>query len=253
VGLVPGGLACQATQSAQRRRVLQAPNVTRPQWLGTNPTLKVSAVKRVAASFAWPFRGAWGLRFAIGTLAVLFLPITFIPLLGYAVAATRRAQDDPTQPPPPWRLSASLISDGFWTAVVLLLLSAPFVVALNPLANTIQLSETYAHIVAASLLALPWGFVLLLLMPHGTSRFAARRRPGDLFDFSTTLREVKRDFPTWNLVAAAIVTAWIIAVACVGLLCVGLFPGIFYAILVSAYASATLHPAGASGTNPSTG
>ena len=210
-------------------------------------------MKLVAASFAWPFRGAWAIRFAIGTMAVLFLPIMFIPLLGYAVDATRRAQDDPTQPPPPWRLSASLIRDGFWTAVVLLLLSAPFAVALNPLANTIRLSETYAHIVAALLLALPWGLLLLILMPHGTSRFAATRRPGDLFDFPTTLREVKRDFPAWNLVAAAIVTAWVIAVACVGLLCVGLFPGMFYAILVSAHASATLHPPGPSGTNPPAG
>jgi hypothetical protein len=220
-------------------------------------------VKLVAASFAWPFRGSWGLRFAIGTLALLFVPIMFIPLLGYAVAATRRAQDDPTQPPPPWSLSARLISDGFWTAVVLLLLSAPFVVALNPLADAIggahpwpvnyAQSQVFPHFEAALLLALPWGLLLLILMPHGTSRFAATRRPRDLFEFPTMLREVKRDFPAWNLVAAAIVTAWVIAVACVGLLCVGLFPGIFYAILVSAYASATLHPPGAQGTNPRAG
>jgi hypothetical protein len=210
-------------------------------------------VKRVAASFSWPFRGAWAGRFAIGTLAALFLPITFIPLLGYAIAATRGAEDDPTQPPPSWKLSARLITDGFWTAVVLLLLSTPFAVALNPLANTIRLSETYAHVLAALLLALPWGLLLLFLMPHGTSRFAATGRPRDLFDFPAAVRKVKRDFPTWNLVAAAIVTAWVIAVACVGLLCVGLFPGIFYAILVSAYASATLHAPGASSTNPPTG
>ena len=220
-------------------------------------------MKLVAASFAWPFRGAWGLRFAIGTLAVLLLPIMFIPLLGYAVAATRRAQDDPAQPPPPWTLSASLITEGFWTAVVLLLLSAPFVVALNPLADAIggahpwpgsyAQSQVIAHVEAALLLALPWGLLLLILMTHGTSRFAATRRPGDLFDFRTTLRELKRDFPAWNLVAAAIVTAWVIAVACVGLLCVGIFPGVFYAILVSAYASATLHPPGPPGTNPPAG
>ena len=210
-------------------------------------------MKLVAASFSWPFRGAWADRFAIGTLVALFLPITFILLLGYAIAATRGAEDDPTQPPPPWKLSARLVTDGFWTALVLLLLSAPFAVALNPLASTIRLSGTYAHIVAALLLALPWGFLLLLLMPHGTSRFAATGRPWDLFEFSAPLRGVKRDFPTWNLVAAAIVTAWIIAVACVGLLCVGVFPGIVYAILVSAYASATLHPPGASSTNPSAG
>jgi hypothetical protein len=210
-------------------------------------------VKLVAASFSWPFRGAWPGRFAIGTLLALFLPITFILLLGYAIAATRGAEDDPTQAPPPWRLSARLITDGFWTALVLLLLSTPFAVALNPLANTIRLSETYAHTVAALLLALPWGILLLLLMPNGTSRFAATGRPRDLFDFPASLREVARDFPTWNLAAAAIVTAWVIAVACVGLLCVGLFPGIFYAILVSAYASATLHPPGASTKNPPTG
>jgi hypothetical protein len=220
-------------------------------------------VKRVAASFAWPFRGAWGLRFAIGTLAVLLLPIMFIPLLGYSIAATRHAQDNPAQPPPPWTLSGSLLTDGFWTAVVLLLLSVPFVVALNPLANAIggahlwpmgyAQPQVFPHFEAALLLALPWGLLLLILMPHGTSRFAATRRPGDLFDFPTTLRELKRVFPAWNLAAAAIVTAWVIAVACVGLLCVGLFPGVFYAILVSAYASATLHPPGPSGTNPPAG
>jgi uncharacterized protein DUF4013 len=210
-------------------------------------------VKLVAASFRWPFQDSWLPRFAIGTLMVLFLPITFIPLLGYAIAATRRAEQDPTQPPPPWELSARLITDGFWTAVVLLLLSAPFVVALNPLASAIGLPQPYAHVVAALLLALPWGLVLLLLMPHGTSGFAATRRPRDLFDFSGRLREVKRDFPTWNLVAAAIVTAWVVAVACVGMLCVGLVPGIFYAILVSAYASATLHPPSASRANPPAG
>jgi hypothetical protein len=210
-------------------------------------------VKLVAASFAWPFRGAWGTRFAIGTLVVLFLPITFIPLLGYAIAATRSAEEDPTRPPPPWKLSARLIVDGFWTAAVLILVSAPFALALNLLASAIGLPQPYAQIVAALLLALPWGLLLLLLMPHGTSHFASTRRPGDLFDFAGRLTEVKRDFATWNLVAAAIVTAWIVAVACVGLLCVGLVPGIFYAILVSAYACATLHPPSTSSANPPAG
>jgi hypothetical protein len=36
------------------------------------------------------------------------------------------------------------------------------------------------------------------------------------------------------------VTGWAIGLACVGLLCVGLVPGVFYAILVSAHASAAL-------------
>ena len=210
-------------------------------------------MKLVAASFAWPFRGAWQSRFAIGALMVLLLPIAFIPLLGYAIAATRSAEADPTHGPPQWRLSRRLIGDGFWTAIVLLLLSAPFVLAWNPLAAVIPQPQVYAHIGAAFLLALPWGLLLLLLMPHGTSRFALTGHPGELFDFPKTIREVKRDFPTWNLVAAAIVTGWAVGLACVGLLCVGLLPGLFYAILVSAHASAALRPLNIAGPDPSAG
>jgi hypothetical protein len=51
---------------------------------------------------------------------------------------------------------------------------------------------------------------------------------------------VRRDFTTWNLAAAAMVTGWAIGLACVGLLCLGIVPGVFYAILVSAHASAAL-------------
>jgi len=179
---------------------------------------------------------------------VLLLPVAFIPLLGYAIAATHAAETN--QPPPAWRLSVRLLVDGFWTAVVLLLLSAPFVLALNPLANAIPLSQAYAHVAALFVLALPWGFLLLLLMPHGTSRFAETGQPRELFDFPKTIREVKRDFPAWNLAAAAMVTAWVIAVACVGLVCAGFLPGTVYAILVSAHASATLQsPTRASGPN----
>lgn len=217
----------------------------------------------VAASFAWPFRGAWQSRFAFGALIVLFLPIAFLPLLGYAVAATRGAAA--AQGPPPWKLSGRLIVDGFWMAVVLTLLSAPFVIALNPLAGAIDsahlwhvsdrpLSRAYADVGAIVLLALPWGLLLLLLMPHATSRFAATGRPRDLFDFPASIRGVRRDFSTWNLVAAAIVTGWALGAACVGVFCIGLLPGVFYAILVSAHASASLHsPARSSGENPPAG
>lgn len=210
-------------------------------------------MKLVAASFAWPFRGAWQSRFAIGAFMVLLLPIAFIPLLGYAIAATRGAEADPTQGPPPWRLSRRLIVDGFWTAIVLLLLTAPFVLAWNLLAAVIPQPQVYAHLGAALLLALPWGLLLLLLMPHGTSRFAATGHPGELFDFQKTIRDVKRDFPAWNLVAAAMVTGWAVGVACIGVLCVGLLPGLFYAILVSAHASAALRPLGTAGPDPSAG
>ena len=87
-------------------------------------------------------------------------------------------------------------------------------------------------------------------MPHATARFARTGRPQDYVDFPGSIKAVKNDFATWNLAAAAIVTGWTIGVACVGLLCAGLVPGIFYAILVSAHATAVLEP---KGKNPRTG
>ena len=222
-------------------------------------------MKVVAESFTWPFKGSWGSRFLIGSLLMLLLPVAFVPLLGYSIAATRAFETDPASGPPPWRLSARLVTDGFWIAMVLLLVSAPFLLAFDSLAGAIGaahlwqvndrgLSQLYAWIAAAFVLAMPWGLVVLLLMPHATSRFAISGRARDLFDFPATLSEVRRDFPAWNVVAAAMVTAWVVALACVGLLCVGLLPGAFYAILVSAHASASLHPpTGPSGADSSPG
>ncbi|TAN33306.1 DUF4013 domain-containing protein [bacterium] len=209
-------------------------------------------MRLVAESFAWPFRGAWRSSWAPGLLAVLLLPIAFVPLLGYAIAATRAAASDPAHGPPKWTISARLLADGFWTAMALALLSVPFALVLNPLAEFLfeahlwrvgdrSQSEFYAHLASGFILALPWGLALLLLMPHATARFATTARPGDLFDFGAAIQGVRRGFAAWNLAAAAMVTAWAAGVACVGLLCIGLVPGIFYAILVSAHASAALH------------
>ena len=205
----------------------------------------------VAGSFAWPFRGDWGPRWLIGIVTVLLLPIAFVPVLGYAIAATRAAANDPAAPPPRWTLSIRLITDGLWIALAVLLITAPFLFAVGPLTGLIEqahlwsvndpaLSRVYATVGAGFLLALPWGFVMLLVMPHATARFATTGRPLDLFNFPGALRGVARDFATWNLAAAAIVTAWALGLASVGLLCVGIVPGVFYAILVSAHASAAL-------------
>jgi hypothetical protein len=218
-------------------------------------------VNLVAASFAWPFRGEWHSRWLVGVLMVLLAPIAFIPLLGYAVAATRSASIDPAGGPPRWVLSSRLLADGLWIAIAVLLIAAPFVLASGPLARLIEqlhlwrvtdpaVSRLYANLAADFVLALPWGLVMLLLMPHATVRFAASGRPIDLFDFRAAVRGVVRDFATWNLAAAAIVTAWAVGLACVGLLCVGIVPGVFYAILVSAHAAAALH---AKVANPATG
>jgi Protein of unknown function (DUF4013) len=208
-------------------------------------------VNLVAASFAWPFRGEWRSRWLVGLAMVVLLPIAFVPLLGYAVAATRSASMDPGSGIPPWRPSRRLLADGFWVTLVIALVAAPFALGLGALSTLIDsahvwrvsdpnLSRLYAEVAAGFILALPWGLVMLLLMPHATNRFALSGRPGDLFDVPATLRSVARDFATWNLAAAAIVTAWAVGVACVGLLCLGIVPGIFYAILVSAHASAAL-------------
>src|SRR4030081_3066709 len=94
-------------------------------------------MKTVADSFSWPFRGQWKSRWLPGMLAVLLLPVAFIALLGYAIAATRAAELDPTTGPPKWAISGRLLSDGFWTSLAVLLLTAPFVLLLNPFADVL--------------------------------------------------------------------------------------------------------------------
>jgi hypothetical protein len=129
------------------------------------------------------------------------------------------------------------------------------VLALNPLggwllqahlwrSNDPVVSELFAKVLAVCILALPWGLVMLLVMPHATAAYAASGRVRDLFDPGQAVRRLSRDFATWNLAAAAIVTGWAIGLACAGLFFVGLVPGVFYAILVSAHASAALHRQG---------
>jgi Protein of unknown function (DUF4013) len=209
-------------------------------------------MKVVAQSFSWPFRGDWKSKWIVGLVTVLLLPIAFIPLLGYAIAATREAERESAKGPPRWTLSRRLVYDGFWTAVVVVLFTAPFALLINPLAgwlfdahvfrgSDVPVSQLYDHATAVFALALPWGLLLLVQMPHATARFAHSGNATDLFDLPASIRAVRRDFTTWNLAAAAIVTGWAIGLACVGFVCVGLVPGVFYAILVSAHASAALH------------
>src|SRR2546426_8965998 len=61
-------------------------------------------LNRIADSFSWPFRGSWRQPWLIGVIAILFLPLTFVLVLGYAVAAVRAADEHPGQGPPAWRL-----------------------------------------------------------------------------------------------------------------------------------------------------
>jgi Protein of unknown function (DUF4013) len=182
----------------------------------------------------------------MGLLAVALFPLLFIPLFGYAVHAVRAAQVDGTYGPPPWQWSARLFSDGAWVALVVAFTAAPFALAYPPLATA--LGSRFGDLVGGALaffgLLLVWGFFMLLLLPHAVAHFAATGRLRDLVDIGAAVRGVRRDFATWNVVVAAIVTAWAVGLACAGLACVGVVPGLFYAILVSAHAAAALERQG---------
>ena len=188
-------------------------------------------MRLVAESFAWPFKARFS-TWLWGCVCVILFPLLFIPLFGYAVAASRSPQ------PPRWRIDGRLAVDGFWIAVWLLLTLAPFAIAFVVLAHV--LSGVALVVVFFGLLFL-WGCVALVWLPQAMGAFAATGESADLFDIAASVRGARRDFSTWNLVVAAIVTAWAIAVACAGLLCVGIVPGVFYAILVSAHATTALH------------
>lgn len=205
----------------------------------------------VAASFAWPFRGGWKRSWIVGVPVVLLSPVLFILLLGYAVEATRAAQRDRTTGPPAWRLTGRLLGDGALTTVAVLLNLVPFALLFAPLGGVIDAARIWppgdpalarfeSRVLAAFILALPWGLVALVWLPHATARYAASGRPRDLFDVAASVKSVRRGFGAWNLAIAAVVTGWAIGLAGAGLLCIGLVPGVYYAILVSAHASATL-------------
>ena len=209
-------------------------------------------MRLVADSFGWPFRGRQVATWLGGLIAVLFMPVLFVPLLGYAVAATRSVERDPTQGPPAWSLTSRLLTDGLWVALAIGLTLVPFALLWSPLSLLLSkgLDPFMARVVAVLVLALPWGLLALLHLPHATAAFAATGNPRDMLDLAGAVRRVRRDFAEWNMVAAAIVTAWAVGLACAGLLCVGVVPGVFYAILVSAHASGALHGSGSSSHSP---
>jgi hypothetical protein len=200
-------------------------------------------VRLVADSFGWPFRRRNLASWVAGLVAVLLLPLLFIPLLGYAIAATRAAEKDPAEGPPAWPFTTRLLGDGLWVSLAIVLTLLPFALIWSPLSELLSrgVDPLTARVLAVLLLALPWGLLALLHMPHATAEFAATGNPRDMLDLAGAVRGVRRDFATWNMVAAAIVTGWAVGIACAGLLCVGLVPGVFYAILVSAHAAAALH------------
>ena len=197
-----------------------------------------------AESFTWPFRGRWRPRWAMGMLCALLLPILFIPLFGYGIEAVHAAATDPSKGPPPWRWSAGLLLRGGWSAFALVVSVLPFAVVYNPLVDVFVSGDAgilTAELITIFVLTLCWGLLMLVVAPHATAKFAITGNPTDLFDVGGALRGLQNRFAAWNLASAAIVTGWAIGLAGIGLLCVGVVPGVFYAILVSAHAAGSLY------------
>lgn len=208
----------------------------------------------VAAAFGYPLRKGCARSWAIGLPLVLLFPLGILPLLGYSIAAVRASTDDPDAGPPPWSSPARLLADGFWVALLLVLVSLPFAVVTTltgrflgahltglPGTDDSTIASLVGGVLAAAVLGLPWGILLLVLMPAATFRFAASGRVRDLFDLPAAVRRVRADFAAWNLVAVAIVTAWAVGLAGLGIFGIGVIPGIYFAILASAHATAALH------------
>src|SRR2546430_8863364 len=103
-----------------------------------------------------------------------------------------------------------------------------------------------ALLAAGLVLAIPWGLLLLLWSPANVAAYCLTGSARDLFDPVRAVSRVREGFLEWNLASAAIVTGWALGFAATGLLCAGFLPGAFYAILVSAYATASLAPRSAS-------
>jgi len=99
-----------------------------------------------------------------------------------------------------------------------------------------------ALVVGVAAVALPWGILMLTALPPTLAHFAVSGRPADLASLTAVIQAVRGRFADWNLVIVTITTSWLLAAAGLALALVGVVPGAFYAILVSAHACAALSP-----------
>jgi hypothetical protein len=183
---------------------------------------------------------------------VALLPLTFVLVWGYAVGCVRAAAADPAAPPPPLRPSGRLLADGAWSALQGAVVTLPFAAAAWLLGSALAgvwrptgdgfTDRGMAWVVAGFAVALPWGVVVLALLPPTLARFAVTGRPADLAAVGAALASVRRRFVPWNLAVVVITTAWALAAVSLTLCLAGVVAGAFYAILVSAHACAALAP-----------
>lgn len=204
-------------------------------------------------SFLFPFRGRRRLvRWVVGTVLVALLPISFVVVFGYAVECIRRAAADAQAAPPAWRFRGRLLLDGVWTAAQGAVLTAPFATLAwlvaaglgqvwHPTGDSF-VDAAEAWVLSVLVAALPWGMVMLTVLPPTLARFAVSGRPADLAALPAVVEVVRWRFPDWNAAVVAITTAWLLAAAGLALAVIGVVPGAFYAILVSSHACAALSP-----------
>ena len=205
-----------------------------------------------AHALGYPFRKGAGRAWLAGVPLLLLFPISFVLVFGYALRVTRAAHHDPQAPPPGFALEARLVRDGALSAALVLGLTLPFALlawwAAAAMSNVFQITHdaffdrAYALLAAGILLAIPWGLLLLLWVPANVAAYCVTGSARDLFDPVQAVTRVRGRFLDWNLASAATVTGWALGFAATGLLCLGFLPGAFYAILVSAYATASLAP-----------
>jgi hypothetical protein len=177
----------------------------------------------------------------LGIALVTLLPLTFPAVFGYAVACIRSAACDPTAPPPRWSLH---LRDGAWSALQAAALTAPFALLawlLDPLFARI-ITPPLAWIAAVTVSALPWGVTMLTLVPPTLASFAVTGHPSDLARPSLVVACIRDRYADWNVVLVGITTAWVLGAVGLAALLVGIVPGAFYAILVSAHACSALAP-----------
>jgi hypothetical protein len=204
--------------------------------------------RHVIASFLYPFRGDARLRrWLAGVCLTALLPLTFPAVFGCAVACVRTAACDPTAPPPSWSIGRRLLLDGAWAGLQAAVLTAPFALVawlLSVLVTRIdpQLVPALAWIVAVTVAALPWGVVMLVVVPPTLASFAVTGRPSDLARLGLVVTCVRDRYADWNLVLVGITTAWALAAVGLAVIGLGIVPGAFYAILVSAHACSALAP-----------
>jgi hypothetical protein len=207
--------------------------------------------RHVIASFLYPLRrDGWLPRWAAGLLLVAVLPISFPLVFGYAVACIRAAAGDPTAAPPDWRLSGRLLGDGALSAAQSAALTVPFALIAWWLAGALAavwhpfgdplLDPALSWIGVVTLVALPWGVAMLVVLPPTLARFAVTGRARDLASVGWVVTCVRGRYADWNFVLVAITTAWALAAVGLAVAGVGVVAGAFYAILVSAHACSAL-------------